>query len=246
MKCISCGGEVSLTDKVCPHCGRPLTETAGYRRDLSHYGKDSAKTKKKAREILSENVPIVISAFLMLLLLAAVCGVLYVKENAYRFRDDAARRESVKKYETYRAEISRFLEAGDYTGFAAFMDVHNIAEWEEPYADLNLLVDLAGDYSRLASAVEEATMFGPEARRYDPESDISSVHSAIWNFYFELDSQREKIEEDPCREYIHDMKEKADLILEIYLGLDEAGREEYFAASDIRQEAYLEEVLPHE
>ena len=72
------------------------------------------------------------------------------------------------------------------------------------------------------------------------------MHSAIWNFYFELDSQREKIEEDPCREYIHDMKEKADLILEIYLGLDEAGREEYFAASDIRQEAYLEEVLPHE
>ena len=40
-----------------------------------------------------------------------------------------------------------------------------------------------------------------------------------------------------------EMKDQADIILEIYLGMDEAGREEYFAASEIRQKAYLEEVL---
>ena len=38
-------------------------------------------------------------------------------------------------------------------------------------------------------------------------------------------------------------KEKADLLLEIYLGLDETGRDAYFAASDLEQKVYLEEVL---
>ena len=27
MKCISCGGEIGLTDERCPHCGRIIKET---------------------------------------------------------------------------------------------------------------------------------------------------------------------------------------------------------------------------
>ena len=39
------------------------------------------------------------------------------------------------------------------------------------------------------------------------------------------------------------MKAKADILLKVYLGLDDAARETFLAASDIEQEAYLEEVL---
>ena len=243
MKCISCGAEIGLTDKVCAHCGRVITENAAYRTNMDHYRADSAGTKKKVREIIAENIPIVISAGVMILLLIAVGVVAYVKENAYSFREDAARRESVRQYGSYSAIIQDYLDAGDYTGFSAFEECHSIAEWEEPYSDLKLLVDMAEDYTSMVSAVEEAVMFGPDARRYDPEADISDCRRAIWNFYFEFDCNLSDIDADPYREYIYDMKTKADTILEVYLGLDEAGRNEYFAESDIKQTAYLEEVL---
>lgn len=243
MKCVGCGAEIGLTDKVCPHCGRKNTETAGYRSDMERLKKDSEKTKKKIGEILSENIPIVISAFCMLLLLIAVLMTIYVSENAYSFRENAKRKESVKQYDEYSAVIRKYLDAGDYTGFAAFKEYHNIAHWEEPYEDLNLICDMADYYSSMVSAVEEATMFGPEARRYDPESDISNCHRAIQRFYDEFDYRLSDIDSDPYRDNIYDMKAEADIIMEVYLGLDEEGRKSYFSESSIRQEAYLEEVL---
>ena len=39
------------------------------------------------------------------------------------------------------------------------------------------------------------------------------------------------------------MRDKADIMLEVYLGLDEAGRAGYLSSSNIEKEAYLEEVL---
>ena len=101
MKCISCGAEIGLTDERCPHCGRILAETAGHQADMQYYKGDSEKTKKKVRKITGENVPIVISVFVLVLLVIAVCIASYVKENAYHFREDAQRRESVNKYDEY-------------------------------------------------------------------------------------------------------------------------------------------------
>ena len=79
MKCINCGADVRLTDKVCPYCGRVIKENAGYRADMEYYKRDSAKTKKKVREILSENIPIVISAIILVVLLIADGVLLYVQ-----------------------------------------------------------------------------------------------------------------------------------------------------------------------
>ena len=243
MKCASCGAEIGLTDAVCPYCGRELTETAGYRADKAYYKKDSAKTKKLAGAIAARNLPLVISVVVMIILLIADMVLLYVADQAYMFRVDAARRDSVRQYETYAKMMQEYLDDGDYTGFAAFKEVHEIAEWEAPYEDMRLLCEMADEYASFVSAMEEVTMFGPEAEWYRPESAIRSCHNQILYFYRAFDEAGTKIDEDPYGEYIYDMKAKADIILELYLGLDEAKRREFFASSQIRQEAYMEEVL---
>ena len=86
-------------------------------------------------------------------------------------------------------------------------------------------------------------MFGDEARRYHPEEDVSDCRRAISYFYHEFDQNLSKIDQDLYRVELYDMRDKADIILEVYLGIDEAEREEFLNASDIEQEAYLEEVL---
>lgn len=243
MKCYSCGGEVNLTDKVCPFCGRPLTETASYRADEEKYKKRSEKTKSKIGVLISENVPIVISAVVMILLIIAVSVASYINENAYSFKDEAMRKESVKMYDSYRPIIQEYLDAGDYTGFAAFKEYHNIAEWEEPYDDLCLLWEITKEYSDLLADVESAVINGPNAEIYRPERNVDNCHSAIWQFYYEFENNKEEIDADPYKEYMYDMKDKADIILEIYLGMDEQARKDYFEGSEAKQKAYLEEVL---
>ena len=164
MKCRSCGGEVSLQDKTCPYCGRVLTETAGHQAEPERYKKKSEKSKRGLGKALAENVPMVISSVVMLLLIIGLIVANYISENAYHFREDAMRKESVKKYDEYSALIKNYLDAGDYTGFASFMAYHNIAEYEEPYADLKLLWDITEEYVDLVCDVEEALIHGPEAR----------------------------------------------------------------------------------
>lgn len=246
MKCVSCGGEIGLTDKICPRCGRTITETAGHQRDLKKYKDKNEAAKRETTKAIKGNLPIVISAVVMVALLIAIGIAFYVEENAYSFRSDAKRKESVKKYDEYSAEIEKYLKAGDYTGFVAFKEYHNIAEWEAPYDDLKLLWEMAKYYNGLVSKVEEAVMFGPEARRYRPEEDVDNCQGAIYRFYHEYEYKQSDIEADPYSIYIHDMKEKADIILKVYLSMDDEAREAYLASSEIEQEAYLEEVLINE
>lgn len=247
MKCISCGAEIGgLTVEKCPYCGRSVTETAAHQADLKTYGKKNEKTKRKLAKILDGNILLIISAVVMVALIAATGIAFYIKGNAYRFRSDAMRRESADKYEEYSVQIQKYLENGDYTGFAAFKEYHNIAEWEAPYNDLNLLCEMADDYDSLVSNVESAVMFGPEADRYRPEEDVSDCRRAIHEFYYEYEDKQPEIETDPYGAYIHDMKKKADIVLRVYLGMDDITRKEYLALSDIEQEAYLEGVIINE
>ncbi len=246
MKCISCGSEIGLTVEKCPYCGRIVTETAGHQADLKAYSEKNKRSKRRLAKTLGSNIPLVISAVVMVVLIIDTFIAYYVKENAYHFRPDAMRKESVDKYDEYSAQIKKYLEAGDYTGFVAFMEYHNIAEYEAPYDDLNLLWETAYDYASLVSEVESSVMFGPEADRYRPEEDVSDCRRAIHEFYSDFEYKQPEIEADPYGSYMTDMKDKADIILRIYLGMDDTYREKYLAASDIEQEAYLEGVLINE
>ncbi len=243
MKCISCGGEISFSDRVCPYCGRELKETAEHRADMEKYKKENEKTKRKLKQVIAENMPMVISAVVMLLLIIVACAQIYISENAYHFREDALRRESVKKYDEYSAQIKNYLEAGDYTGFDAFAEYHNIAEYEEPYDDLNLLCEVAHEYTSLVSVAEDVLIYGEDAEIYNTDSDPFNCRMAIDDLYRVFRYKEEEIDKDPYRDYMYDMKKKADIILEIYFGLDEKEREEFLESSANEQEAYLEEVI---
>ena len=243
MKCISCGGEISLTDRVCPYCGRELTETVSHRSDLEKYRRKNESIKSFLGRVLSENVPMVVSSVILALLLIGILVAGYITENACHFREDAMRKESVKHYEEYSAKIRKYLDAADYTGFAAFKEYHSIAEYEEPYEDLNLLWEITKEYTSLVEKVESSVVYAADAKRYRPQGDVLDCYLAINDFYQELAYQSAEIETDPYKDYIYDMKKKADLMLEIYLGLDEKERAAYFAGSEIDQKAYLEEVL---
>ncbi len=243
MKCRSCGAEIGLTDETCPYCGRSITETVGHQRDLKTYKSKNEKTKRRLSDTIKENMPITISAVVMVVLIIATGVAFYVETNAYRFRSDAMRKESLNKSDEYSDEIQKYLDAGDYTGFVAFKEYHEIPEWEEPYENLRLLWEITEEYADLVSSVESSLMFGQDAARYRPETDVSNCKSAIHDFYHEYEYKLSEIEADPYSKYIHDMKKKADIILRVYLGLDDTAREEFLAASDIEQEAYLEGVI---
>jgi len=243
MKCISCGAEIGLTDSKCPYCGREITENVSHRRDLKKYKDKNKKIKSEADNIVSLNLPIVISVVVMIFLIIALIFAAYLEDNAYTLRSEMIRKESEKKYDEYSVIIQEYLDAADYIGFNAFIDNHCIWVHEGPYEDLKYVKAIAGNFTAMASMVEEVVMYGPEAKVYSRDMNIRSCARCIEDFYDQYSYLEDEIENDPYKEYIYDIKNQADLILEIYFGLDEAGRAEFFEGTDNARYAYIEGVL---
>ena len=243
MKCVSCGAEIGFTEGKCPYCGRTLTETASHRADLKKYKGKSKKIKAEADAVVSKNKPLVLNVVVMVLLIICIIAATVINENAYFFKSDALQRRSVKNYEEYSQKIMEYLDAGDYTGFFAFMESQKIAEYKEPYDDLKLLYECAKEYEAMVSSIQNVCINGPEAKIYSQDRDIIECRTKIDYFYDMYELKHSYIDEDPYREYIYDMRDKADAILEIYLGLDEKDREAYFNGSENERNAYIEEVI---
>ncbi|MCR4946607.1 MAG: zinc ribbon domain-containing protein [Lachnospiraceae bacterium] len=243
MKCVNCGAEIALTDKVCAYCGSRNLKTADLQADMEKQENRTKKAQRKLVVSISRNMPLVINMIILIALVVGVSVVFYIKDNAYHFQSDAKQNESIQKSEEYRAEIRQYLDDGDYMGFLAFMDYHNIAEYREPYEDLGLVAHMADYYGDLLSDVESFRVHGEDAGWYSPENDVFNCRMSINDFYHEFGYKASEIDADLYRDYIYDMREKADIILKIYLGMDDAKREEFLADSINGQEAYLEELI---
>ena len=50
MKCKYCGGDVSLDDHFCQHCGRPVDQAQRHRMEMEQYETEFEETKQEALE----------------------------------------------------------------------------------------------------------------------------------------------------------------------------------------------------
>lgn len=246
MKCRNCGAEIGLLDKVCPHCGSANIESAGHQAEMKGYQKRSEKTKAKLKESTARNVPLVVSAVILVFLIIGIGVASYVAEEAFMFSHWAKRREALKKYEEYSKEMCAYLERGDYLGFVAFKDYHVVPEYEPEFQEFEMVWDIASEYSKAMNSIEEAVMFGADSPRYRMDSYVSDCRSEVTWFYYEYGQKEQEIEEDKYRNYMVDMKAQVDTAARIFLGLDEEGLREFLDSSMNQQEAYLEEVLKGE
>ena len=243
MKCTSCGAEIGILDKVCPYCGNKNEGADGRQADIDKYENQSLKTRERIKKYISENIPIVISSIIGFLLLVSIFAADIIGEQVSESVRSSKYKKAIENYDENMKEISRYLEDGDYIGCLAFAKYHDISDDMEPYDELYDLMDMADYYKNAVNSVEELTIHGADAQWYRPETDISIHSFSIENFYKEYERKLPEIEDYKYLEYIYDMKDRMDIFMRIYLGLDDDGLAEYLAGSPSRQQAYLEEVL---
>ena len=58
MKCKYCGGNLTLEQAYCPHCGRPNEEAAQHVKDMEHYKSNFEDTKSAVYEVAEKNTEI--------------------------------------------------------------------------------------------------------------------------------------------------------------------------------------------
>ena len=72
MKCKYCGGNLTLEQAYCPHCGRPNEEAAQHVKDMEHYKSNFEDTKSDVYEVAEKNTEIM-SHMIIITVLVILC-----------------------------------------------------------------------------------------------------------------------------------------------------------------------------
>ena len=133
MKCKYCGGNLTLEQAYCPHCGRPNEEAAQHVKDMEHYKSNFEDTKSDVYEVAEKNTEIM-SHMIIITVLVILCVVVFVvSARSWSIHRGLLQFDAGIRQGSYMKQMEQYLEDEDYIGLSAFCDRHYI----RPYSSNN-------------------------------------------------------------------------------------------------------------
>ena len=244
MKCRYCGGEVSLTQKYCPYCGKLNDQTAGHAEAMEKYQKDYAETKAEVMDTTRRFGSAAVSAVIIAVLAVLILASIIVGSNAWDIRYAVQKRDSVKNEAEYSKVLENYLKNEEYLEYDAYVEYRGIDSYHpEAYTSYRRLSYVVSYYSALYETLGNVIT----ARDLKDASNwSSSMTRELSSFYEEVDSYRTN--DDVVHTELHDrsvdtMEYNVELLLDTYLGMDKAILSEFRNASSGRKLVILEDAL---
>ena len=151
MKCKYCGGNLTLEQAYCPHCGRPNEEAAQHVKDMEHYKSNFEDTKSDVYEVAEKNTEIM-SHMIIITVLVILCVVVFVvSARSWSIHRGLLQFDAGIRQSSYMKQMEQYLEDEDYIGLSAFCDRHYIRPYSSnnSYEKYQLLMEASGAYLSL-------------------------------------------------------------------------------------------------
>lgn len=148
MKCKYCGGNLTLEQAYCPHCGRPNEEAAQHVKDMEHYKSNFEDTKSDVYEVTEKNTEIM-SHMIIITVLVILCVVVFVvSARSWSIHRGLLQFDAGIRQGSYMKQMEQYLEDEDYIGLSAFCDRHYIRPYSSnnSYEKYQLLMEASGAY----------------------------------------------------------------------------------------------------
>ena len=120
MKCKYCGGNLTLEQAYCPHCGRPNEEAAQHVKDMEHYKSNFEDTKSDVYEVAEKNTEIM-SHMIIITVLVILCVVVFVvSARSWSIHRGLLQFDAGIRQSSYMKQMEQYLEDEDYIGYQLF------------------------------------------------------------------------------------------------------------------------------
>ena len=114
MKCKYCGGNLTLEQAYCPHCGRPNEEAAQHVKDMEHYKSNFEDTKSDVYEVTEKNTEIM-SHMIIITVLVILCVVVFVvSARSWSIHRGLLQFDAGIRQGSYMKQMEQYLEDEDY------------------------------------------------------------------------------------------------------------------------------------
>ena len=246
MKCKYCGGDVSLDDHFCQHCGRPVDQAQRHQMEMEQYEAEFEETKQEALEKISVasggGYPVGIRLAIIGALIAALV-FMFANFDPYTVNERKEQRAAKKNYDAYIAQMEDYLGNRDYATFSAFCRKHQL-DYNKDYRNYRTIINAAMYYNSIYRALQELAFMTRD--RADRGYYVKELSKYVNNFYEGVGDDRylDK-EEDPerVREVTGEMEEDLKVLFERYLGLSKEEADSLRELTQSKRTVLIEQAL---
>ena len=109
MKCENCGGNLSLEDLACPHCGTINRQAQQHARDMRKYHGEFQDTQKAVYAVTKRYAGITTRVVIIAILLIITVIFAIVASESYSIKRNILQKRAERNFEEYSAQMEQYL-----------------------------------------------------------------------------------------------------------------------------------------
>ena len=245
MKCKYCGGDVTLQDHFCPHCGRPVDQALRHQKEMREYETEFEATKREAINKISVSsgggTAVGIRLAIIVALTIALIWML-INLNSYDINQRKEKRLANANYDAYVEQIEQYIADRDFVALSRFENKHNL-DWNDKYKEYRDIFYAASSYEYIYRGILETAFLLKDARSlYYAENLSENVN----RFYEQILSDRSTYSDaDPekTEAAYNEMEQDMLTLLQKYLHISKEDADSMRELSKSRRKVLIEQAL---
>ena len=243
MKCKYCGGDVTLDNHFCPHCGRPAEQSVRHKKEMEQYEAEFERTRQQAIDkiqVSSGGGAAVGIRLAVIVALIAALFIMLVNMDGYSINQRREKRAAKANHDAYVEEIEACLADRDYVKLAVFCDKHEL-EFNDDFKEYRNIVYGAASFKNIYRGLVDAAFCTEDTRQlYYAENLSRNVNS----FYEQITRDMSYVDdsERTLKEY-DKMEEEMLTLMRMYLGLSKEETDSMRGLSKSRRTVLIEQAL---
>lgn len=253
MKCEFCGGNISIDEAFCTHCGKPNKYHASHRADMDDYEKRFSKTQDEVTETAGRFTVKTFWISFIAVLVALILGEVILLLNVDDINYTLEKKRNAKNAAAIAAELGRLEDEGKYRELGDYYNKYWVSGSNNPTFEYNIVSDVANSYSNITGSMMD--IVSRDNISYQTPYDIAQkINRYLEQMYSYIKEAPEKTSNVAYSEkHISsclDMIEECHKYLSVYLGIPFETVESFMDISSKERfnilEEYITEVLNDE
>lgn len=251
MKCENCGGNLSLEDLACPHCGTINRQAQQHVRDMRRYQGEFQDTQKNVYAVTRRYAGITTRVVIIAVLLIITVVFAIFASESYSIKRHILQNRAERNFEKYSAKIEQYLEDEDYIALYAFAEANYIDAYDNEYEKYLPMIRVCNQYTYLYEYImgyHTKVQQGDDAEYI--ENQIQYMGEQLNYFYDTLDMENysyyESVDVEKTQMILARIEEQVKVLLRTYCGLTQEDVESLDGLSEARRMVLLEERMNYE
>ena len=241
MKCKYCGGDVTLNDHFCPHCGRPVDQAIRHQKEMREYETEFEEAINKISVSSAGGTAVGIRLAMIVALTIAFIWML-ISLNSYDINERKERRLANTNYDAYVEQIEQYIADRDFMALSRFEDKHNL-DFNDKYKAYRDIFYAADYYDYVYRGIIETAYLAKDTRNLYYAENLSENVNRFYEFILTDRSTYSDIDHEKTKAVFNDLEQDMTVLLQKYLHLSKEDTDSLRELSKSRRKVLIEQAL---